>query len=80
MILSLIEDVEKDVEKEKTLSKNEQIILIEIKKDAKISAAKLSVILGINTRNTQKTLDRLKTKGLIERIGADKGGYWNIKN
>jgi ATP-dependent DNA helicase RecG len=80
VILSLIEDVEKDVEKEKTLSKNEQIILIEIKKDAKISAAKLSVILGINTRNTQKTLDRLKTKGLIERIGADKGGYWNIKN
>jgi predicted HTH transcriptional regulator len=29
---------------------------------------------------TQETLDRLKTKGLIERIGADKGGYWNIKN
>ena len=88
--LNLIEDVEKDVEKDverdvekdrnKTLSKNEQIILIEIKKDAKVSAAKLSVILGINIRNTQKTLEKLKTKDIIERIGANKGGYWNIKN
>ena len=87
--LSLIEDVEKDVEKDverdvekdrnRDLSKNEQIIVREIEKDAKISAAKLSVVLGINTRNTQKTLDKLKTKGIIERIGADKGGYWEIK-
>ena len=80
--LSLIEDVEKDVEKDRnrTLSKNEQIIINEIKKDAKISAAKLSIILGINIRNTQKALDKLKTKGIIERIGANKGGYWNLKN
>ena len=35
--------------------------------------------IGINIRNTQKTLDKLKTKGIIERIGADKGGYWKRK-
>jgi len=24
-------------------------------------------------------LEKLKSKGLIERVGADKGGYWKVK-
>lgn len=79
--LTLNKDVNNDVNNDVNinLSKNEQIVIEEIRKNAKISAAKLSLVLKINTRNTQKTLERLKTKGVIERIGPNKGGYWEIK-
>ena len=25
-------------------------------------------------------IQQLKTQGIIERIGPDKGGYWNVKH
>lgn len=71
MSLSLIEDVEEDVERDvekdrnRNLSKNEQIIVREIEKDAKISAAKLSVVLGINTRLPSTSLCFVQDKHLI---------------
>ena len=68
-------DVEKDVE---NLSKSEKLILVEIKINPKITAQKLSEKIGINVRNVQKNIQQLKNKNLIERIGPDKGGYWNI--
>ncbi len=82
--LPLTQDVEKDVIKdvikdvEKSLSKNEQIIIREIRRNAKISAARLSEILNINHRNVQKSLSKLKEKGIIVRIGPNKGGHWII--
>jgi len=35
-------------------------------------------MLEINLRNTKKNIDFLKKNGFIERIGADKNGYWKI--
>ena len=34
--------------------------------------------LGISTATVARDVDSLKTKGIIERIGGDKGGYWKI--
>lgn len=81
----VIKDVEKDVNNDLTdhieidLTLNERVAIIELRNNPKISASKLSLLLKINTRNTQKILEKLKTKGLIERIGPNKGGYWKIK-
>jgi len=39
----------------------------------------LSNIVGITADNVRVNLSKLKSKDLIERVGADKGGYWRVK-
>ncbi|HID26648.1 MAG TPA: ArsR family transcriptional regulator [Methanosarcinales archaeon] len=34
--------------------------------------------MGINPSAVQKHLNKLKEKGILERIGPAKGGYWRI--
>ncbi|MBS3099311.1 putative DNA binding domain-containing protein [Candidatus Pacearchaeota archaeon] len=62
----------------KLLSKNEQKIIIEIEKNPRITSEELSNLLDINIRNTKKNIEKLKTKGLLKRIGSAKGGYWEV--
>lgn len=53
-------------------------ILMEIKKNPKISIKKLSNTLKIFPSAIQKHLDKLKQKGVLKRIGSKKGGHWKI--
>jgi len=46
-----------------------------IKENPKITRRELSDKLGINPSAIQRHIQRLKTEGIIERIGGDKGGY-----
>jgi ATP-dependent DNA helicase RecG len=39
----------------------------------------MSEILNINISALQKQIEKLKQIGIIEREGADFGGYWKIK-
>lgn len=39
----------------------------------------LSEILGVSTRTVERHLKGLREKGLVERIGSDKCGYWKVK-
>ena len=70
------ENENKDIENE--LSDNQQKILIEISKNENITQKELSYIIGINEKNIRININKLKSKGIIERIGPDKGGYWKI--
>jgi len=45
-----------------------------------ISAKAIAVEIGIASRNVQNHIQTLKLKGLVERIGPAKGGYWLVKN
>ena len=36
-------------------------------------------ILGITLRQCERILASLKQKGLIARVGANKGGHWKIR-
>jgi DNA-binding IscR family transcriptional regulator len=38
----------------------------------------MSEALGITLRQCERILASMKQKGLIERIGANKGGYWKV--
>jgi predicted HTH transcriptional regulator len=38
----------------------------------------LSKHIGINEKNIRIHISKLKAKGLLERIGPDKGGYWQV--
>jgi len=49
-----------------------------IKENPKITRGELSDKLEINPSAIQRHIQKLKTEGLIERIGGDKGGYWKI--
>jgi predicted ArsR family transcriptional regulator len=40
----------------------------------------LSEKLQINPSAVQKHIEKLKKEGMIERIGGDRGGHWEINN
>jgi ATP-dependent DNA helicase RecG len=73
---TLKKGTEKGTEK---ITKNQQIILDSIDKNPHLTIEELTVIVGIAASKTKENLSKLKAKGLIERIGPDKGGYWKVK-
>lgn len=72
----VVEDVVEDVVEK--LSSRQLEILNMIKDNPNLSAVKISSILSINVRTIQRDLKRLKELGLISRVGADRGGKWNL--
>ena len=60
---------------EKTVEK----ILNIIANNPRITQAELAEMTGLTRRGIEWNLSKLKAEGLIERVGADKGGYWKIK-
>ena len=57
--------------------KAEQIINA-VSEDNKITIAKLEEMLDIGHTTVKKILSEMQTEGYIRRVGADKGGYWEI--
>jgi predicted HTH transcriptional regulator len=55
------------------------IILDLMDKDSQISIPEISEKIRRGLTATKERIYKLKTNGLIERIGADKGGYWKVK-
>lgn len=60
------------------ISKNQKTILELITARNNITAEELVDIVGINLRNIKLNISKLKAKGMIQRIGPDKGGYWKV--
>ena len=73
---SVTKELEKELEKELTI--REQDILNLISKNTKITQKELSEKIGISPQNIRKHIAKLKNKGMLSRIGPDKGGYWKI--
>ena len=44
----------------------------------KITTTEISKLLEVNRRTVARDIEILKTKGIINRIGPDKGGHWEI--
>lgn len=53
-------------------------ILEEIKADGYVSRVKLAEICGISPDGIKWQLKKMLEKGLIRRVGPDKGGHWEI--
>jgi ATP-dependent DNA helicase RecG len=60
---------------EETTDTVEKILNI-ISNNPHITQAQLAEITGLTRRGIEWNIQQLKAKGLIERIGADKGGHW----
>jgi ATP-dependent DNA helicase RecG len=59
---------------EKTVEK----ILNIITDNPQITQTELAEMTGLTRRGIEWNLAKLKSKGLIQRIGADKGGCWEV--
>ena len=53
-------------------------ILNLIKVNKHITRSELANILGLTKKGVDKNIYRLKSEGLIERIGEHKGGHWKV--
>lgn len=62
---------------EKWPEKAEQIINA-VSEDNKITIAKLEEILDIGHTTVKKIISEMQAEGYIRRVGADKGGHWEI--
>lgn len=60
------------------LNENENAILNVVKTNPSISTKDLSISLNIPFRSVQRYLSNLKEKGIIERVGSNKSGYWRV--
>lgn len=61
------------------LTENEHKILSAIKKNPHITKSTLISTLGISKGTVDRTIKALKERGILERIGSNKTGYWKIK-
>ena len=62
---------------EKTVNSSEKI-LAQIKQKPTISAVEIAMQIEMSSRGVEKQIRKLREKGIIKRIGADRGGYWEI--
>jgi ATP-dependent DNA helicase RecG len=61
------------------LNKTEQAVYNLLVKKPDYTREELAEATSKTVRTIQRTLDSLRKKGLVERIGSDKSGYWEVK-
>ncbi len=62
-----------------TISDGEREILEFLRNNKNITVAELSEVSNKSVRTINRIMSLLKAKGLIERIGSNKNGYWKVK-
>jgi len=63
---------------EKGWEKSSEKILEAIRRNRRISAREIGERVGISPRAVEKLISRLKREGYLNRVGPDRGGYWEI--
>ena len=49
-----------------------------LREDSTYTTAKLAESLGVSRKTVSKRLKNLKERGIIERVGSDRKGYWKL--
>lgn len=65
---------------QKTSQKTSQKIVKLIQNNNEISTQEMANIIGIDRRNIARQIKNLQAKGIIRRVGPDKGGHWETVN
>jgi ATP-dependent DNA helicase RecG len=60
------------------LAENQRMILGLIIRDPHISKKAMAQAAGISTTAIDKHLTKLKQRGILCRVGPDKGGHWEV--
>ncbi len=53
-------------------------ILLLVNENSKITKKEMSNAIGISTTAIDKNVEKLKSLGILRRVGPDKGGYWEV--
>ena len=61
-----------------TTQKSTQKILDLIRENPYVTTLEMADSIGIIRRTVAKHIKSLQEKGIIKRIGPDKGGYWKV--
>jgi len=75
---NVTENVTDNVTENVTEKKRSQEVVDLMGKNKLISIDKIAEKLAVSRRTILRDIEQLKEKGLIKRIGPDKGGYWEI--
>lgn len=67
-----------DIADEKGLNYQQQRVLGYLRADRHTTAAKIAADLDMSARQIERMLADMKAKGIIQRIGANRNGYWEI--
>jgi predicted HTH transcriptional regulator len=62
----------------KTVEKTVEKIMDIISKKPQVTQTELAEMTGLTRRGIEWNLSKLKAEGQLERIGPDKGGYWEV--
>lgn len=65
---------------EKGSKKTRDRIVCEMKENPSVTINELALMLSISDRAVSKHLKKLQEQGIIKRVGADRGGYWEVIN
>jgi ATP-dependent DNA helicase RecG len=60
------------------LAENQKKILMLIGQNPYVSKKAMAKEIGISTTAIDKNLTTLKQKGILRRVGPDKGGHWEV--
>ena len=71
-------DLEKNLKNKFNLTGNPIKIQNAVMKNKTITQNQLSELVRITSKNIRNNMKRLKEKGLLKRIGPDKGGHWEV--
>lgn len=78
-ILFMLQCIRKTIDEIATPKKTPKDIVLElIASDAKVTVEQMAEALGMNKRNAQKHINQLVNDGVIVRIGANRGGHWEV--
>ncbi len=65
-------------DEDETVEKTVEKIIRIIKDDPSVTIKGLSLQLSLTRRGIEEQIRSLKAKGIIRRVGPDKGGYWEV--
>ncbi len=71
-------DQKKDQKSTKWPEKTVEKITRIIKENPTITIKELSLLLSLTRRGVEEQIKSLKAKGIIRRVGPDKGGHWEV--
>ena len=63
---------------QKSMQKSMQKIVMLISASPDITLSEMASQLGMSRNGVDKNIRKLKEKGIIRRVGPDKGGHWEV--
>ena len=63
---------------QKSTQKSSLKIIELIKENSQITTQEIADLMGITRRGVAKHFKNLQEKGIIRRVGPDKGGHWEV--